>query len=188
MPDQLQIGAMLTFSLDKRSVIASFVRLSYYAVALYLFITLVRTMYDGYNNPQVNVAYEQEIDGFELPMVAMCGQMLNLGAFSASISGSEEEVDIQNRVSVDNLFSLLNPRRGCLCFHPPRADFHPIFSHNPMMALLAFKRRMLRQQHPNRKRRQKCFCVTSKTFFTPNLSKKSSRPSFHTSRSTTLLT
>ena len=62
-------------------------------------------MYDGYNNPQVNVAYEQEIDGFELPMVAMCGQMLNLGAFSASISGSEEEVDIQNRVSVDNLVS-----------------------------------------------------------------------------------
>ena len=105
LPGELHIGALLTFSLDRRAVIASFVKLLFHAVSLFIFITLLRTMFDGYNDPQVNVAYEKEIDGFELPMVAMCGQMLNLGAFTASISGSEEEVDIQNSISVDDLIS-----------------------------------------------------------------------------------
>jgi hypothetical protein len=105
MPGELQIGAMVKLSLDRRAVISSFVRLTFNVASLAVFIVLVRTMFDGYNDPQVNVAYEEESVGFELPMVAVCGQLLNLGAFTATISSSQEQADIQNSVSVDNLVS-----------------------------------------------------------------------------------
>lgn len=104
-PGKLAIGPMLNLSLDRRAVVATFVRLAFFVTSFAVFIVLVRTMFEGYNDPQVNVAYDQESDGFELPMVAVCGQMLNLGAFTASIASSEEDADLRNRVSVDNLVS-----------------------------------------------------------------------------------
>ena len=105
VPAKLAIGSMVNHSLDRRAFVATFIRLAFYATSFAIFIVLARTMFEGYNDPQVNVAYDQESDGFELPMVAVCGQMLNLGAFTASIASSEEDADIRNRVSVDNLVS-----------------------------------------------------------------------------------
>lgn len=52
---------------------------------------------------QVSSAYEQETNGFELPMIAMCGEVLNFASFEAAVGTSEAEVNFMNSIGVENL-------------------------------------------------------------------------------------
>ena len=46
-----------------------------------------------------------EPDGFELPMVAMCGEMLNFRGFSANVNASEAEANDSNNIGVERFLS-----------------------------------------------------------------------------------
>ena len=52
---------------------------------------------------QISLEYELEDDGFELPMVAMCGEVLNFEAFEATIGSSESVANALNRIGVTQL-------------------------------------------------------------------------------------
>ena len=67
----------------------------------------------------VNVEFELEEDGFELPIVAMCGEVLNFVAFEATIGSSETTANEQNNIGVTRL---LNPQsqQGLVAFPTSR--------------------------------------------------------------------
>lgn len=52
---------------------------------------------------QISLEYEFEKDGFELPMVAMCGEVLNFQAFEATIGSSESVANALNLIGVTQL-------------------------------------------------------------------------------------
>lgn len=67
----------------------------------------------------VSVELKLEEDGFELPIVAMCGEVLNFVAFEATIGSSETTANEQNNIGVTRL---LNPqsRQGLFAFPTSR--------------------------------------------------------------------
>jgi len=100
-PGKLKIGRTATFSLDKQKIIAACVKLIFSIGSIALFAYLLSVMLAGYKQPSVNVVYELEPDGFELPMVAMCGEMLNFRGFSANVNASEVEANDSNNIGVE---------------------------------------------------------------------------------------
>ena len=52
---------------------------------------------------QISLEYELEDDGFELPMVAMCGEVLNFETFEATIGTSESVANSLNLIGVTQL-------------------------------------------------------------------------------------
>jgi hypothetical protein len=54
---------------------------------------------------QISLEYEFEKDGFELPMVAMCGEVLNFQAFEATIGSSESVANALNLIGVTQLLA-----------------------------------------------------------------------------------
>ena len=102
-PSRLKIGRTAgTFSMDRRSLIATSIMFSIRAFYIVLFIYLLQVMIDGYKLPQVDVSYNLETDGFELPMVAVCGEMLNFQSFSAFVGSSEASSNSGNNVGVES--------------------------------------------------------------------------------------
>jgi len=104
-PGKLKIGRTATFSLDKRKIIATCVKLVFGIGSIALFAYFFGVMLAGYKQPSVNVAYEMEPDGFELPMVAMCGEMPNFRGFSANVNASEAEANDSNNIGVERFLS-----------------------------------------------------------------------------------